>query len=292
MTKCRGVCYWSWVLFAATGCGEAKPDRVDTLIELSCGPLQVRFQERTKTINSMAGVYDFTEFLQIDSGSGFRLVDSAGRTGSSGHRGGPEAFSRLLPKELAFRAYPFDDSTRPETPGRSRWGLFVDPKAATREEYDIVAACIGQNLTAIDAAFDAPRATGGTPGDSDQRRQISSIVYAAYHDEMNMCGRETVGARWECPGGGYVKTRLETPELILCAAQQKRSTPFVTFLPVGMAVGALAPDQKTLKLWKPDPSSHDYRTLLEGKDERAYYASCRDRAGRGLFETLTAAGPP
>jgi hypothetical protein len=278
-------------LLTSIGCREAKPDRLDTIIELDCGPLRIRFQEQVKEVNSLAGVRSYTELLHINRGEGWQLADSAGATGSSGHRGGPEGYSGLLPADLSYRALPFDDETRPDTPSRSRWGVFLDPKVVSREDYEVVSQCVAKNLKEIDAAFDAPR-KGEAPRDPDQRRRLSSLVHAAFDDEMNMCGEKTIGRRWECPGGGYVKTRLTSPHLILCANEQPESTFMVTRFPVGMIVGAISPDQKQVELWKADPSSHDYRLLLAGKDPGAYYASCRDRGGRGLLETFAATGAP
>jgi hypothetical protein len=110
-------------------------------------------------------------------------------------------------------------------------------------------------------------------------------VYAAYDFGLDECGERTIGERWECPGGGYLKTRLTRPNLILCPPAGD-ALPSGAF-PVGMTVGALSADQKNIELWEPDAASPTYKTLLQEKEARGYYAACRDRAGRGLFETLS-----
>ena len=63
----------------------------------------------------------------------------------------------------------------------------------------------------------------------------------------------------------------------------------VESFPRGLAVGTLSQDQSRLSLAEPDRTSYEYKTLLAGRDARAYYAGCRDAAGRGLFETVAEA---
>ena len=257
------------------------------LLDLDCGPLKARFEERAAKSFSNT-TWDL--LLLVEKGGRFVEVDRAD------HRGGPEKYSRLLPAELGFRAFPFDDA-RPRDEShyqRSLWGVFAKPSAVSQTEYDALASCLAGHAKAIDEALGSRPGEGSLSAWPDRRPQISSIVRAAYDREYDLCGPKTVGARWTCGAGeGYIKTRLGTAgdgSFILCTAQPRKSGTLgsltVTYIPNGMVVGTDTADQSGVVLAKPDTYSYEYETLLAGKDAKAYYASCRDASGRRFFDTF------
>lgn len=257
------------------------------LLDLDCGPLKARFEERSAKSFSNT-TWDL--LLLVEKGGRFVEVDRAD------HRGGPEKYSRLLPAETGFRAFPFDEARpRDESHNRSSpWGVFAKPSAVSRAEYDALASCLAGNAKAIDEALASRPGEGSLSAWPDRRPQISSIVHAAYDPEYDLCGPKTVGARWTCGAGeGYIKTRLGTSgggSFILCTAKPRKGerlgTMTVTYVPNGMVVGRDAADQSAVFLAKPDTTSYEYETLLAGKDAKAYYASCRDESGRSFFDTF------
>jgi len=270
------------VNFALLACAPP-PDRIDVILDIDCGPVKLRFQERRHVVDSFAGVVSYASEFLVDGGSGYRVADTAG------HREGPEAYSTLLDPSVGYSKFPLDLDRRPRGASRSPWGLFVDPAAVPRAAYDRTAPCLAGRLDAIDAAFMKPRREGEPVSDPDQRRQITSIVYTAYRGEFETCGEPTLGSRWSCPGGAYIKTAL-SPRPILCAQNQPLSTTSVTTFPIGMNVGEISMDQKSITIWEPDRNSHDYRAI-EGMDPVVFYAQCRDARGRGFLEVF-APSPP
>jgi hypothetical protein len=257
------------------------------LLDLDCGSLKARFEERAE---KSFGNTTWDLLLLVERGRRFEEVDRAD------HRGGPEKYSRLLPSEMGFRAFAFDDARpRDESYNRSSlWGVFAKPSVLSRTEYDALASCLAGNAKAIDDALASRPGEGSLSAWPDRRPQISSIVRAAYDREYDLCGPKTVGARWTCGAGeGYIKTRLGTSgggSFILCTAEPRKSGRLgsltVTYIPNGMVVGTDAADQGAVFLAKPDTHSYEYETLLAGKDVKAYYASCRDASGRAFFETF------
>ena len=257
------------------------------LLDLDCGPLKARFEERAAKSFSNT-TWDL--LLLVEKGGRFVEVDRAD------HRGGPEKYSRLLPAETGFRAFPFDEARpRDESYNQSSpWGVFAKPSAVSRAEYDALASCLARNARAIDEALASRPGEGSLSAWPDRRPQISSIVHAAYDREYDLCGPKTVGARWTCgTGEGYIKTRLGTSgggSFILCTAKPRKSERLasltVTYIPNGMVVGNDSADQSAVFIAKPDTTSYEYETLLAGKDAKAYYASCRDESGRSFFDTF------
>jgi hypothetical protein len=257
------------------------------LLDLDCGPLKARFEERAAKSFSNT-TWDL--LLLVERGGRFVEVDRAD------HRGGPEKYSRLLPAETGFRAFPFDEARpRDESYNRSSlWGVFAKPSAVSRPEYDALASCLAANAKAIDQALASRPGDGSLSAWPDRRPQISSIVRADYDPEYDLCGPKTVGARWTCGAGeGYIKTRVGTSgggSFILCTAKPRKSDRLasltVTYIPNGMVVGNDSTDQSAVFLTKPDTTSYEYQTLLAGKDAKAYYASCRDESGRSFFDTF------
>jgi hypothetical protein len=257
------------------------------LLDLDCGPLKVRFEERAQKSFS-----NTTWDLLLLAGKGGRFVE----VDRADHRGGAEKYSRLLPAEMGFRAFPFDDARpRDESYNRSSlWGVFAKPSAVSGPDYDALASCLAANAKAVDHALASRPGEGNLSAWPDRRPQISSIVRAAYDREYDLCGPKTVGARWTCGAGeGYIKTRLGTSgggSFILCTTEPRKSERLasltVTYIPNGMLVGNDAADQSAVFLRKPDTTSYEYETLLAGKDAKAYYASCRDQSGRAFFDTF------
>jgi hypothetical protein len=257
------------------------------LLDLDCAPLTLRLEERA---TRSFGNSSFEEVLLIERDGRWVEVDR------HDHRGGPERYSRMLPAALRFRSFPFDEKRPPDASyhGRSHWGVFAKPEVVGRAEYDRLAECLARNVVAIDNALASRPGEGELSAWPDRRPQITSIVHASYDPEYDLCGPKTVGARWSCGAGeGYVKTRLAGSgggSFILCTAEPRKSERMggmtVTHVPNGMVVGTDSADQSAVFLVKPDSSSYEYRTLLAGKDPKAYYGTCRDASGRSFFEAF------
>jgi hypothetical protein len=272
------------LLAVALGLQGCETRTTTVLLDLACGPLKLRFEERARDSIS---VTLWNEVLLYDRGAGWVEIDD-----NHYHRAGPERLPRLLGAELAFHAFPFDEKKRPADGsyyGRSRWGIFADPARVSRADHDAIAACLQSRLPDIDRALANRPGSPSLDAWPDRRPQISSMVRVAFDPEYRLCGPKTLGQRWECAGGGYVKTRIGDDEpFILCTAKPRGGG----FVPNGMVVGDLSPDGRSVVLRPPDRTSDEYEKLLQGKDLRAYYATCKDGTGRGFLEAFPAEAAP
>ncbi len=275
----------------SAGCA-APPDRVDHLAQVDCGAgLTLRFEETRHVANRLAGVTAHEAALLVSEGTGWRVVDR------SDHYEGPEAYSRLLSADLGARVFPLGERGPREE--HAPWGVFADPAVLDPARYTRLAACLEQHLPEIDRAFDQPREPGEPLYGSERRRRLSSIVRARYDAGFELCGPRDLGPRWTCADGkGYVKMVPEAHFPVRLCSLEPEPPPRLPFFlrtesfPHGMALASLSGDQSSLTLAEPQETSHEYKTLLAGRDTRAYYADCRDSAGRGLFEVLPEAAPP
>lgn len=249
------------------------------VLDLECPGLRLRFEERCEhrfPVGELCG-----EVLLVGRGTEWMEVDVAS------HRG-PESYSRLLPQEVGFRAFPFEGKRKSDY-SRQKWGVFVNPALVSRAEYDGMAACLAANLDKVDLAF----ALRGGGLRELERPQLTSIVHAAYDAELASCGEKTIGRRWTCGDGeGYIKTRVppDGPPFILCATARRpqrmdggRAEP-----QYGMVVGNISTDQRAVLLAAPGQADDEYQKLLAGRDAQAYYATCRDTAGERFFDTFQA----
>ena len=254
-----------------------------TTLDLDCKGLKLRFEERcTREFGVGTSCHDV---LLLAKGNKWLDVDSAT------HRG-PDAYSQLLPPALGYRQFPLDDA-RKRDPDRPRWGVFANPEVVSGAEYDIIAACLPAHIADIDGATFHPDRV------LDHGPQVTSIVHAGFDPEFVLCGTKTIGRRWTCGAGeGYIKTRVHWGEpFILCAKDEGPSqvehwgTMRVEHIGNGVAVGNVSSDRTAIFLKDPAASRDDeaYKKLLAGKDAwqaQQYYATCKDGAGKGFFETF------
>jgi tetratricopeptide (TPR) repeat protein len=273
VVTCFGLVGWEFV------------PRTTTIIDLDCGTVKLRFQEKSHP-EPLGGLYNrdssWEDFLLLRrSGDWVELSRGQGSTRGAGNSiaaEGPDVpYARLLPPELGFHDFPLSEGRVTSSRFASwRWPLFIDPAVVTRGEYDAISSCLAKNLGAVDRAFVA--------NDGGPRPYVTSIVYAAFDRELTGCGAKTVGVRWSCGGGkAYIKTRPRggpNGPLVLCVAGAD--------MEVEMSLGDLSSDQNAVFLRDPEWSPTT-RALL-GEDPKAYYTTCRDASGKGFFDTFELGG--
>jgi hypothetical protein len=280
---------WAWTLPAvlALVCCE-KTSKVP-LHELTCGAVKLRFEETTV---SNVSVTRWEERLLRETAGQWVTVDQA----NVGYGFGPETFSRLIAPDLAYHALA-EDPARPRGTGRPAWTVFVDPAQTTRADYEAISACIASNAAAIDRALAAPRPGGGASSLAAVRSaQVTGTIYGRYDEGFARCGGKTLGSRWDCADGrAYIKTVMydQVGQLRLCQIDPPPApgqTPFPLMGSGDMTVAAITEDQAWIYLH--EPTSWEREKALHGQDARAYYATCRDAAGRTIFDTFKVAAAP
>ena len=259
-----------------------------TLLDLACGPLKLRFEEKT---TSNISVTLWNEVLLRESGGKWVPVGPLGV--GYGHGFGPETFSRLLAPDLAYHAIPFDQA-RPRNDRRPGWTVFVDPATVTRGDYEAISACLASNAAGIDHALGATRRDGGTPSDSAFRYlQVTGTIYGRYDEGFARCGGQTLGVRWDCADRrAYIKTIAydQIGQLRLCQIDPTPApgqTPFPLMGSGDMTVASITDDQVWIYLQ--EPTSWEREKALHGQDARTYYATCRDAAGKTIFDAFKVA---
>lgn len=251
-----------------------------TLLDFACGPTKLRL-EATTTATFETDHYDLD--LLMAGPQGWVLVDRARETWGYG----PNAFSRLLAPSLAFHVIPFD-ARRPRAEGHPQWTVFFDPAQVSRPDYEAMSACLATNAAAIDHALgsDLPD-TRYSPRNSPPH--VTGTVYSRLDEGFFKCEGPTLGSRWDCEDGKtFLKTVIGDQEgqLMLCpvlAPAPAGQSPSRRWGADSVAVAKLSEDQATLLLLEPrtSPSS-----VSPGKDPKAYYATCRDRAGKTIFDVF------
>ena len=96
-----------------------------TLLDLACGPLKLRFDEK---MSSNISVTQWHVSLLRESAGKWVPV---GPLSGIGWGFGPETFSRLIAPDLAYHAIPFDHARAVVDYPRPDWTVFVDPETVT-----------------------------------------------------------------------------------------------------------------------------------------------------------------
>jgi hypothetical protein len=287
------------VFTAACGVKEASY----TLLDLDCGKAKLRFQEK---VLSDFNHTQWNETTLLARGSGWVEL-SAGEGSPDAHqRVGAEAFSRLLPPSVGFRAFPFDEKRprgRTWSPDggavtRRGWALYVDPAVVSRTEYDAVASCLASHTAEIDHAFESvppikdPELMKEARAHPRPASQLSSVVYSAWDGGLGRCGPRTLGARWTCGDGkGYIKTVVgRTNAVLLCAPVAPPGV--VTVNGLEMELGQISEDQRTVWLVKPCTKCYAYTSLVGAGPPAKYYASCRDESGQRFTDAFQVVEDP
>src|SRR5262245_55827414 len=279
----RGLA-WLVPLVALASCSTPA---TNTILDLDCGASKLRFQE---DVVSDINHTQWSESLLFDRGAGWTTLDQRVEYPDAQGRTGAEAFSRLLPSVVAFQRFPFDDARRrAKADERPPWAVFVDPAKASRSEYDAISACLARNLMEIDRAFAAPR-RGEDPGltrksKPDRYPQLTSIIYAPREREFYGCGGKTLGRRWDCQGGGYIKTVIGSTRdhLLLCAPEPPAGSGVIPVNGTRMDLGQISGDERTAVLWPPCTTCYAFQTLVGSQEPRKYYGSCRDGSGESFL---------
>jgi hypothetical protein len=184
-----------------------------------------------------------------------------------------------LPADDKFHLFPpLDNKARARPAVHHLQDIFIDPAVFSTTEYEGIKTCVEKNLPAIDAAFDRPL----FDGEYIPRLRLRAILHRAYEDGFAFCGEETLGLRFDCSGGrAYIKTVLPGG-LQLCRAGSRATN-------AKDLIGRLSADGRSAQLRAPGstgPADHpDYGLkTLAGPDWRGFYAACRDREGKNLFD--------
>jgi len=289
----------SLVLVAA--CGMGVKEASYTLLDLDCGTVKLRFQEK---VRSDFNHTQWDETTLLGRASGWVALSAGQGNADAYNRVGAEPFSRLLPASAGFRAFPFDDKRprgRTWTPGggmaaRPGWALYVDPAVVSRTEYDAVASCLASHTAEVDRAFESvppiqdPELKKEARAHPRPASQLSSVVYSAWDGQLGRCGPRTLGARWTCGDGkGYVKTVVgRTNAVLLCAPEAPPG--MVTVNGLEMELGQISEDQRTLWLVPPCTKCYAYTALVGNGSPMKYYASCRDPSGQRLTDAFNVVG--
>jgi hypothetical protein len=267
----------------AVGLAGCDVGKTTTILDVDCGTLKLRFEERFHSLllsNTQPDTWEHA--LLLDKGlwrwALVSKVDAGTRAGAALETG-VESFARFLQPEVAYHELPLSGERSGVMSFSRHWSVFVDPALVSRKQYDAIAACLATNATAVDRAFVA-RATG-------PRAQLSSVLYSAHDPQFSYCGARTLGARWECAQGSYIKTRLGADKgpLVLCVADAQTSA-----LKIEIALGEISADRKGVFLRDPEASPETIRALFAGRPARDYYARCRDASGKGFFDAFELAG--
>jgi hypothetical protein len=230
------------------------------VLELRCGATRLRFEERGRDQGFPSGALSFTPALLMNDGSGWVVATEQGA------HAGPQAYARLLPAAAGLHLFPGNAGRTPP------WVLFVDPAAVNDTQYAAICRCLDANVNAVDAAWDRTRPPAKY-FDSQRRLRIASMVHVRYDDRFNGPDRTTLGARWECPGGTFLKT--EPPDSVShCVAGQ-----------FCISMGRISDNASTVTLYPPS-SLGPAMSRIAGPDPQRFYGQCRDASGRSLFDTL------
>lgn len=255
-------------------CGGAPSRKWTTpVLDVDCGGnLKLHFEERGEFMGFPAGAQFFDPVLLMDNGSGWKTV--ATLTGAS-----PSAYSSLLPANARLHRFEKTKSAAEGSYHRRAWPMYIDPAVVSDAQYDRVCACLDANLASIDAAWDKPRDPNENFELSTERRPwLESAVHIAYDPRFVTIDRTTLGVRWECPDGSFIKT--EPPHVLSWVSIKDDVTG---------VIGWISDDQKHAELFPESKVGLPALRRTSRGRQREYYGTCRDARGRSLYETLAPA---
>lgn len=254
------------------GCGSKK--WTTPIATIDCGTMKLRFEERGIDRGFPSGARSFIPALLMNQGAGWQLVDDIGV-----HEG-PSGYSSLLPPTSGFHVFARSPNGESEDDyHHPPWVIYANPSEINDAQYTALSACIETNLAAIDAAWEKER----DPKENfdlatDRRVRISSILHLAHDQPVtanhSFAARRTTDVLWNCPDGTFIKA---TPPdaLDLCSESAD----------VCGQIGRVSRDQTRARLY---PWSYliPATQRVTGPGYEDFYGSCRDAAGRSLYDTL------
>jgi hypothetical protein len=259
------------MVLASLACGPEHRARkwITPLLDVNCGSMQLRFEERGEFTGFPSGASFYTPTLSINKGAGWQVVDQVGS------HSGPFGYPKLLPASAKFRVYPLASDRYTVDPyWYPTWDIFIDPKLVNDDDYRTIASCIASNLADIDRVYDTKREPDNNFELSTQRRyRVSSIIHHAHDERFTFPERVALGVLWECPGGDlFLKT--EPPDWIVMCSTKERFCDLI---------GRVSNDQSAIVLV---PPKNPGLVRMAGPQWKEKYGSCRDSSGRGLYDVL------
>jgi hypothetical protein len=239
--------------------------------DVDCGGFKLRFEEQGKYLAAPVGSHYFRPALKMNDGSGWVAIEeNAMYEPACG-------YSSLLPASARFHPFPVTPERTEDPYHHPPWTLYVDPAKIAPARYDAICACIDRNIATIDGAWDKPRDPAANFDlSTDRRFRLASALHVAFDSRFAQPDRTTLGMRWECPGGTFIKT--ETPNMLVFCSIEERVTGII---------GHVSADQKHAELWDASKLIPVIQRTTGGH-YREFYGQCRDSAGKSLYATLSA----